>query len=372
MKKKVLHIQLLPLLSGAQNVMLHLLQALPEEEYEIYIASKPGGALVEEVQKRGYIYLALSDFVHPISVKDVSVFVQLFLLCRKYRFDIVHTHSSKPGFLGRIAARLAGVPMVIHTGHGAPFHDLQSALKRRLYMELERFGAWFGDKLVFVNNSQREFYLKHNLLCSEKAVTIYNAVNPELLSKLETLSKKKKPVSEKVTIGSMLRFDNAKNVVMTVMGAIRICRMRQDVDFIFAGDGEQLELCRMMVNTNHLQDRIHLPGWQDDTVKQLAKFDAFLLYSDYEGLPLSIIEAMHAALPVIGSDISSIRELVSSDCGWLIPSHNLEMFVAELNKILDERDSYRVKGLKAKKRIKELCSYENFVKGYITVYEGHK
>jgi glycosyltransferase involved in cell wall biosynthesis len=372
-KKKMLHIQLLPLLSGVQNVMLQILDGLDPEEFEIYVACRPGGPLVDAVKARGYRYLPLPFLVRDISILDIAVFFQLLWLCRKYRFDIVHTHSSKPGLLGRIAARLMRVPLVIHTGHGAPFHDGQPDRLKRLYMRMERLGALFCHKMIFVNNYHRKLYLKHKLIRPDKAVTIYNAVSPEFLRSLEALPQPLKNRQEPVVIGSVLRFSRQKNIVMTIIGCIRVCHARRDVRFIFVGDGEQFDLCKRMVATNRLQERILLPGWQNDTEQWLRQFDAFLLYSDYEGLPVSIIEAMYAGLPVIGSNLPAIAELVTPKTGWLIPAGKLEQLEAELHKIIDARDSYAEKGRAGRNAIESLCNYQSFLAAHLSLYrEGRK
>jgi glycosyltransferase involved in cell wall biosynthesis len=372
MKKKILHIQLLPLLSGVQNVMLHILQGLDPGEFEVYVACKPGGPLEEEIRKRGYTFLPLPLFVRPVSAWDAIILVQLYSLCRRYRFDIVHTHSSKPGLLGRLAARLAGVPLVIHTGHGAPFHPGQPVWQQRAYMLLEKLGACFCDRMVFVNHYHRKYYTEHKLIAPAKAVTIYNALNPGLQREIEQLSADRKAPEGMVTIGSVLRFSEQKNVVMTVAAAIKVCRERKDVTFSFIGDGELLELCRKMVNTNGLQDRILLPGWHSDTAHQLAGFDVFMLYSAYEGLPMSIIEAMFAGLPVIASDIPANAELVNADNGWLVPAGRQDLLEAALMKIIDDKVCYAQKGLYSRNKARELCSYEKFLRDYLGLYRGEK
>ncbi len=368
MKKKILHIQLLPLLSGVQNVMLHILQALPEEEFEIYIACKPGGPLEQEIKRRGYHFIALPMFIQKLSPLDLLVFIKLYILCRKYRFNIVHTHSSKPGFLGRIAARLAGVPLIIHTGHGAPFYETQPPVLQRFYMELERLAAVFCDKMVFVNYYHRDFYIAHKLIRADKAITIYNALNPEMLRQIDAAAEKKNHRNNITTIGSVLRFSMQKNIVMTISTVIKICRQRDDVRFIFVGDGELYNLCKMMVEINNLQDRIILPGWQSDTAIWLSGFDVFMLYSAYEGLPMSIIEAMYAGLPIIGADIPTIAELVDSDNGWLIPSRRADILETKLHSIIDDKNSYGQKGQVSRTKIQELCSYEKFTTAYLSLY----
>ncbi len=370
MKKKLLHIQLLPLLSGAQNVMLHLLSGLDAEEFEIWVACRPDGSLADEVKQRGWHFLPLPLLVRPISPLDAVVLIQLIHIFRRRRFDIVHTHSSKPGLLGRLAASMARVPLIIHTAHGAPFYEGQPAALQKFYMLLEKLGASLGHWLVFVNHYHRDLYLQHKLVNPNRAVTIYNALEPELQARLEVLARPPARRGDIVVIGSVLRFSRQKNIVMTFLAAIRVCLARQDVNFIFVGDGEQFDLCRQLVQTHDLQDRILLPGWQRDTVEWLARFDVFLLYSDYEGLPMSVIEAMLAGLPVIGSDIPTIAELVDGHTGWLIPAGQPERLEKDLHKILDNRGSFSQKGQAGRQKARELCSYENFRQGYLALYKG--
>lgn len=350
--------------------MLHILQALPKDEYDIYVACRPDGPLVDEVKRLGYTYLPLPGFVQPLSIKDVHIFFLLYRLFREYRFNIVHTHSSKPGFLGRIAARAAKVPLIIHTGHGAPFHDWQSFIIRRFYLELERIAARFCDRFVFVNNYHREFYLEHKMIKPNQGITIYNTITPEQRQDIEESAKHRQKSADYVIIGAILRFAKSKNIVMTIEGAIRVCRIRKDVMFIIAGDGEYFGLCQAMVNSSGMADRIMLPGWQSDTANWLAKFDVFMQYTLYEGLPISIIEAMYASLPIISSEIPTNIELVNSSCGWVIPIKDVDTLVKGLNTVIDNKENYGQKGHTAKERVMSLCSYESFVEGYMQIYQG--
>ncbi len=367
---KIVHFQLVPILSGVQNVMFHLLESLPKDKFEIYVMSQPGKNFETEVIMRGYNYIPLKSLRHPVHISDVFVFVQLVLLFRLHKFDIVHTHSSKPGLLGRIAARIAGVPLIIHTGHGAPFHFGQSKLAFRFFAELERFGAKFGDKLVFVNHHLREYYIAHHMVRQDKAITIYNALSPSLVSRLSLIATNRKEHNGLVTIGSILRFTLAKNIVKTVIAAIHVCQKRDDVRFIFIGDGEYFSLCRKLVVSNKLEEKIYMPGWLDDPIPQYGSFDAFLLYSIFEGLPMCVIEAMYSSLPIIGSDIPGIAELVDETNGWLIQSDNLLTFETSLHRIIDDKEHYIPKGKASYLKAVELCSYSGFINGYHALYYG--
>ncbi len=270
-RKKIVHIQLLPLLSGAQNVMLKILESLDRDKYEIYVISKPGGPLVKKVKELGYKHVPLNSFRRNISFMDIIAFIKLYKIFKKYKFDIVHTHSSKPGFLGRIAARIAGVPKIIHTVHGFPFHPYQNKYIIEFYKAMEKFAALFCDKVVFVNNSERETAISDRLVQPEKAVTIYNGIE---LPKINQRQRKK---SDGLVIGSTLRFWNQKNIFDTIEAAIQVCKKSERIKFIFVGHGELYKDVEDIVNKSGFKDRIQLPGWQNNVTDWLQKFDVFLL-----------------------------------------------------------------------------------------------
>ena len=370
--KKLLHLQLLPLLTGVQNFSLHLLEGLPAGEFEIWVASQPGGEFVRAAKSRGYRFLPLRFLRHPISPLDLPAFLELYWLLRRHRFDIVHTNSSKPGLLGRIAATLAGVPLVLHTVHGTSFQAGQSAATQRLYRFLERVGNLFCHTVAFVNNSDRERCLRLRLLSPRKAVTIYNALPPALSARLAEVAAQRSPreSGEEFVIGSTLRFSTQKNVVNVVGAACQACAGEPRLRFILLGEGEQLQLCRQIVRSHGLSERVLLPGWDPDVAPWLGKFDAFLLYSRWEAQPFSVIEAMHAALPVIGSGIDSIAELVDDSCGWLVPLDDQQALIDCLVRVSRVHYLAYEKGQNARRRILRLCDHRQMVQRYLAIYRG--
>jgi glycosyltransferase involved in cell wall biosynthesis len=370
--KKLLHIQLLPLLSGVQNFSLHLLDGLPEGEFEIWVASQPGGEFVDAVRKRGYKYLPLRAMRHPVSLLDVFAFLELVWRIKRHRFDIVHTNSSKPGLLGRLAAKLCKVPLILHTAHGTAFQDSQGWLQKRTFMILEKLGNAWGDKTVFVNNSDRKNCLQKGLVSEAKAVTIYNALPEKLASTLAVIADARvfDPDKKDFVLGSTLRFSKQKNVVNLVSAACRACHEEPKLRFILLGEGEYLELCRQIVKTTGLNERVLLPGWDIDVAGWLAQFDAFILYSRWEAQPFSIIEAMHSGLAVLGSDIPSIAELVDGQTGWLVPLDKHKDLIDMMREMIRDPLSAREKGQAAHAKIARLCSYQQMVEGYLNIYRS--
>lgn len=366
-KIRILHIQLLPLLTGVQNMMLNLLDGLDPNQYEIYVACKPGGDLVQEVMKRDYNFIPLYHMEHHISPKDILAFVELYRICRGKKFDIVHTHSSKTGLLGRMAARMAGVPKIIHTVHGFSFHPYQSFLTRTMYKWLEGFASRFCDEMIFVNESERIMAEKSKLFRNVRMRTIYNGVR---IPKIEHHADRFEFLQNRFVVGSSSRFSAQKNIVQTLEAAIIACRRNPRLAFVFIGDGEYYSLCRKMVKTAGLDDSIFLPGWQSDTGTWLEQFDCFMLYSLWEGLPLSLLEAMAAGLPLIGSDIKGNNELISDLNGILVEPGKPEKLAEVLQGLPERPNDMKKWGENSRKAVIQRFNMDDFINRYIEVYES--
>ncbi|MDR0551879.1 MAG: glycosyltransferase [Spirochaetaceae bacterium] len=179
-RRKILHIQVLPKLSGVQRISLEIFKSLSNEEYDKYIlfsGDAADGSLtincVEEFEKAGAKVLFSKNMCREIGFKDIAAFIEIYKLCKKERFDIVHTHSTKPGIIGRIAATLAHVPLVIHTVHGLAFHNYIKFPKWQFYWICEMFASFFCAKIVLVNH----YYSRYFKFFKSKLMTIYNGVD---------------------------------------------------------------------------------------------------------------------------------------------------------------------------------------------------
>ena len=188
--KKILHIQVLPKLSGAQKVSLEILKKLPDCEYEKWILFSESKEkcnweeCAEEFRNIGVRVLFSKNLRRPIGWWDLPALVEIYKLCRNEKFDIVHTHSTKPGIVGRIGAKLAGVPLVIHTVHGLAFHKFIRFPKWQFYWVCEMFASFFCDKIVLVNR----FYARYFKWFRKKTTTIYNGLDfPTLYSYLSVV-----------------------------------------------------------------------------------------------------------------------------------------------------------------------------------------
>lgn len=360
-KINICHIQLLPLLTGAQNVMLKILSSLDKDKYNIYVISKPGGPLPQRVKELGYNYIPVKSFRRELSLLDLFAFFKLIRIFKHYQFDIVHTHSSKPGFLGRIAGWYCKIPKIIHTVHGFPFHSAQPKLVKIFYQNLERIVSSVCYKIVFVNNSEREMAIKKRIVKAKKAVTVFNGIEvPDLKTERE--------IDDFFRIGSVLRFEKIKNIIETVEAAINVCNQNDKIIFYFIGEGSLLNECKQMVAAAGLEEQILFPGWKNNISAWLTKLDVYLLYSIAEGLSISILEAMSSKLPIVASNVKGNEELVSDENGILVPINDIDRLAAVLLSLPDKKEDLKRWGENSLKIVNEKFSFSEFVKKYKELY----
>ncbi len=358
----VLHLGLVPILSGVQNVMLQILDAIEADGYEIKVATAPNGELVEEVERRGWKHIPVPSLVREINpIKDWSAAHELAKILKQEKVDILHTHSSKTGLLGRIVGRMCKIPAIIHTVHGYPFHKYQNPLLYGSYQLVEWWAGHYCDYLVSVNKEDADIAKRILRIPDHKVKYIPNGANPQKCRSILN--------SDEIVIGSLSRFWKQKNMINSVKLAIKACQYRTRLKFIFVGDGEDLVRCQELVNSADLKDRIILPGWSLEKEKWLNMFDIFLLYSLWEGLPLSILEAMSYGLPIIASDIKGNRELVDVSNGYLISpqaeSELLNLFLSLPNL----RDELMVKGQESYNKVVNNYSLDYFNDRYRALYK---
>ncbi|OCH04137.1 glycosyltransferase family 4 protein [Aliivibrio fischeri] len=327
--KKIAHIQLLPLLTGVQRVSLDELTRLNRDEFTPFMICKQSGPMTEECEKNGIHCLYSPTLVREISpIKDLKAFWDLYRLCKKYKFDIVHTHSSKTGVIGRLAAKLAGVPMIVHTVHGYAFPAAKNKLEKNIFLVMEWLGAKCSDLIICLHNADKKIAEDDLRVKSSKLAVLANGVN---LSKFNPPTQKLRQdirnvldlPRDAIVIGMVGRLWEQKNPKALLTAAIEILKKRSDIHFVFAGDGElkgELEDC---VNYHGLNANIHFLGWRNDTEYVLKAFDVFVLPSLWEGMPLAILEAQATALPCIVSNIQGNNHLVyNNENGYLFELDN--------------------------------------------------
>ncbi|HEX3031852.1 MAG TPA: glycosyltransferase family 4 protein [Bacillota bacterium] len=301
---------------GATTYLLMLLEALKEQGWEVDYAGTPGKTL-QVVRDSGYRVFpipALQREIRPL--KDWLALRQLRQVLRQEHYQVVHTHTSKGGFLGRLAARQEGIPAILHTVHGFAFHELSSTFQRKLYVRLEKTAARWCDRLITVNEEDRQQALKYHISDPDSVTTVYNGIDTRPFDGVAP-SPGEKPC---LLVGMVARLAPSKAPLDFVRAAALVLNHRQDVKFLLIGDGPLQSELEFEVSLLGLRDRILFTGFREDVPNLLADLDVFVLTTLWEGLPISLLEAMAMAKPVVSTRVRGPREVVEHGVsGYLVP-----------------------------------------------------
>lgn len=363
-RKKIVHLQLLPLMSGVQKVSLDELAHLDPHRYERIAVCKCEGEFTEQLRRIGVRVHLVPELERSISPKrDVRAYLALRRFFRTERPDIVHTHSSKTGILGRLAARAAGVPTIVHTVHGFAFPGESRQTIKAIFKFLERRAGKVTDTMIVLNDADAAIARdllgvpdsRQALLPNGVDVDTYAPAAPERRQALRR-SAFGIDAPDHVVIGMVGRLWLQKNPQCFVRAAIQVTAQREQVSFFMIGDGEfRAELETAIQDSGHA-DRIRILGWRSDVPDLLKALDVMVLPSRWEGMPLAILEAMSSAVPVVASDIPGNHHLVrdGSD-GRLFPLDDADALAGALIDLID--DPTTRSRLSAQARAKVLADY---------------
>jgi glycosyltransferase involved in cell wall biosynthesis len=310
-------------MAGAGGVALRGALALDPDRYEVTVLAGSGNRLIEEATAAG-IKVVMVDSLRPeiMPTEDWRALRQLEGLLGQGRFDVVHTHSSKSGALGRLAAHRVGVPMIVHTFHGFPFHEFQSRSRRAGYVAIERYLGRYTHAFLAVGTSVAAEAIRRGIASPDRVRTIGVAVDtaspaPTIRDRAEARRLLGVPPGTSV-VGTVGRLDYQKapeDLVRAVAAT-----GRTDVFGVWIGDGPlRVEVAGLVARLG-LTSRFRLLGERSDVPALLPGLDVFAMASRYEGLPCSIVEAMTAGLPVVATAVNSVPDVVvPGETGLLVP-----------------------------------------------------
>jgi glycosyltransferase involved in cell wall biosynthesis/ribosomal protein S18 acetylase RimI-like enzyme len=245
---------------------------------------------------------------------DLGGMLRLRRFLRAESYRIVHTHTSKGGFVGRLAAWLAGVPVIVHTAHGFAFHEHSPRAARLFYTVLERVASRWCDRIVTVSEFHRKWALELDLCRPTEILAIPNGTSERQLSDdfdAADLRRQLGVADGEVLILSIARLAPDKGIDHLIAAAAKLPRRDRRYRILIAGDGPMRPRLEEMVRENGLGDRITFLGFRSDIGELLAASDLVVLASMREGLSITLLEAMAASKPIIATSIGSHREVAS-------------------------------------------------------------
>jgi glycosyltransferase involved in cell wall biosynthesis len=376
-KVKLLYVITKLELGGAQKQLLFLLRHLNRERFQVFLFTGTEGLLKEEAFSIPDLSIVTSRFlerpIHPI--KDFLAFLQLYWVMRRKRIEIVHTHSSKAGILGRFAAVCAGVTSIIHTVHGWSFNDYQGNIQRKLFVWLERLCSRFTSRIIVVSRFDKNTGLQAKIGQANRYELIRYGIDFAEWNSLQASEKKEALRIEEgeLVVGMVACLKPQKAPLDFIRLAALVLREFSGVRFILIGDGALRSQVEEVIRQHHLERQVLLCGWRRDIPQVLSLCDIFVLTSLWEGMPIAVIEAMYSSLSVVVSDTGGVGELVrSGENGFLVPVHDMQSMAKTVIALLRSREKRLDVGRKAKETItqEQAYRYETMLQDTQKLYES--
>jgi glycosyltransferase involved in cell wall biosynthesis len=324
--------------------------------------------------------------LHPI--RDFKAFIEIRNIIKDYKPDIVHTHASKSGALGRLAALSLNVPIILHTFHGHVFHSYFGRMKTYFYILVERFLAKKSSAIIAISDLQKNELTKDFKICDDKKIHVIplgfdlEKFQVNYSQNRENFREEFRLNNDDICIGIIGRLTLIKDHDFFIR-AIKetLSKTKNSLKIFIIGDGEEkdnlINLSNELLlpistpakkNTNAL---IHFTSWRSDMTKVYAGLDIVALTSLNEGTPVTLIEAQASSKPIVSSDVGGVRDILEEGItGLLSPSKDMNSFVSNLLKIIEDKELRESMGASGYNNVYEKFSYRRLVADVKYLYES--
>lgn len=303
------------------------------------------GSLLAQARSQGIDPVVIRELVTALTphVRDVVALVKLCRLIRQTRPHIVHTHTAKAGFLGRLAARLCGVPVIVHTYHGHVLRGYFGPITTRLVRRVERMLAGITDRIVAVSAQVKLELAAYEVAAPDKISVIPLGLELEpFLSSSGFRGELRRELgfgAADPIVGIVGRIVPIKNHGLFLRAAARIARESANCRFVIVGDGPLRAQTEQAARKLGIRDRVRFLGWRFDLPRIYADLNALVVSSDNEGTPVAAIEAMAAGCPVVATRVGGLPDLISHErTGFLVPPGDAHAMAEAVLRVLTDRD----------------------------------
>ncbi len=348
-KIKVVHLITKLEMGGAQLNTVFTVGNIDKKKFDVFLISGAGGILTEKVRKDsdgGYSFQIAESLVREINpLKDFKAFREIKKMLKEISPDIVHTHSSKAGIIGRLASRFSVESAKrIHSVHGFPFSKNQFFLKRVIYILIEKIVSIITDHYIFVSEEDMKTAgRKHLLQKEEENFSIIRSgfdISRFLKtgSNVDRIREKYKIPANVNVVGVIAPFKPQKGLFHLIEIAALVIKEIKNILFFIAGDGDQRDEIEKKIVEKGLENHFRLPGFIGEIEKVIPLFDMGVSTALWEGLPQSLVQLRLSKKPVIASDISGNREIVfNGKNGFLEDPFNYAKFAERIIEVLKDK-----------------------------------
>ncbi|PKO19541.1 glycosyltransferase family 1 protein [candidate division BRC1 bacterium HGW-BRC1-1] len=365
-----------------RQFLVPLVERLQRDGYQVSVACSRGPHF-EELIARGIdmrenpVARSGNVFRHARSLWNT------YRLLRRERFDVIHVHTPVAALIGRLAARLGGVPVKIYTAHGFYFHDQMSGLARNAHIWLEKFGAVCGDYILTVSDEDRSTAIKLGIAKPDRIETILNGIDTRHFDPDRFSSDEQPKVRTQWGIpphapvaGMVGRLVREKGFFEFFEAAARVIQKFPEARFLVVGDvlpsdyDANRDAMRARIEGLGLKERIIFTGLIQDTAPALSIMDVFCLPSYREGMPVSLLEAMAMGSACVATDIRGCREeIVDGESGYLIPTKESQPLADRICDFFGSPDLARRMGYAARQRVLDHFDIDKILDHQSAIYE---
>lgn len=346
---RVFHLITRLLKGGAESKTIETVLGLEGYEFTVGHGAAFDPDQVERLERAGVSTRRFASIRH---YDPVTAFPAVFAVARYIRkrdFDIVHTHSTEAGIIGRFAAALAGTPAVVHTVHGVPFAEDRNALLEGFVLHFERLAARRTDILIANADAIAEEYLRRGIGRPEQYTTVYSGIDIERFRDAEPTPDVDGDGVRVLMVGRMADGKGFEDLLAAIdrIGT-------EDISVYLVGDGPLCDGLKSTIERRSLTDTVTMLGFRDDIPEIMAACDMFVLPSYREGTPRVITEAMASGLPVIATGIAGIPEqVVEGENGFLVRPGDVDALADQIDKLTSAADLRERLGRAGSERVEE-------------------
>ena len=375
----VLHVHTVPVVSGSGINTLLSMDGLPRDRFEPALACgrglSPGEPLLELVEQRGMAVHRLRHMVWGLNpLQDVLVVWELVRLMRRHRFTVVHTHNSKAGFVGRLAARLAGVPAVVHTVHGFAFHDQEAPWKRWLYRTLERLASGWCDRLIMISQPLVDWAVRDRIAPRERMVKIYSGIDLGAFHAPADRDRVRASLGlpqDAFVIGEVAKLWDGKGHDVLFEASAQLAARIPSLRVLVVGDGELRPSLERLAQRLGIAPRVCFTGFRDDVPSLLRALDVAVLPSRFEGMGRAVVEAQAAGRAVVASRVGGIPDVIEHErTGLLVPPGDAQALARAIERLHREPSLREQLGQAARRAVNERFDARTMVRQIIGVYDA--
>lgn len=349
-------------IGGAHVHVADLATEMQKRGLAVHVFVGGNGPFCNMLASRKIAYTSVPNMVRQIDpLQDTRAYFQLKRMLGEFNPDLVHVHSSKAGVLGRLACRSLKIPCVF-TAHGWAFTEGISSRKKTLYKHIERRLAPLAHTIITVSEYDRDLALANKVGRPGQLATVINGVRDTALSKTP------RQAGAPARLIMVARFDEQKDHATLIKALSTLNTQNWQLELI--GDGPLKAGAMQQAKEAGLEHKIHFAGSRNDVPARLAAADIFVLSSHWEGLPLSILEAMAAGLPIVASHVGGVSEtIIDGETGYLARRSDARDLAAKLEALIQDPDLRSRLGARARELYEEKFGLEQMVAKTHDVYE---